>query len=377
MKREVMSIAIIAGMFLSGCILDFDESGDSGQSNRYLVVTTADFVKGLGNVSVINTSSFKVADDLLSIHSDNAVVTHGSSIYILERLGADNIIRADNPDISSSSLAYQKNIGTAVNIHDIAIVSSTKAYVTQNSSANLAVVNPATGTVTSSVALNAAAYIHGGETVPYMSSIVYAGGYVYVACQRLKTVQGQWGPYADVGDSTGVIVVIDVTSNRIVSSIALNKKNPASLATVGGYLYVSSTGSWMSQTDGGIEKINLSTNANEGVVISEGSFGGDITTLETVSATKAYVCVGKYDADFNFTTEVHEFNLSTGAVAGKVPNVKDAFGGLAHDGTYLYIGDRDPAAPGVIVIDPTDNSVVAGPISVGALPPSSIACAAY
>jgi hypothetical protein len=80
-----------------------------------------------------------------------------------------------------------------------------------------------------------------------------------------------------------------------------------------------------------------------------------------------------YDNDFNFSTVVKECNPSTGDVGATIESVNDAFGGMAYDGTYLYIGDRSTTDPGVVVIDPSDNSKVAGPIDVGSLPPSAIA----
>ncbi|MBD3347317.1 MAG: hypothetical protein GF401_19855 [Chitinivibrionales bacterium] len=376
MRRLLVFVTPTISFLIGGCILDNDVKTDNGpvtQSTTYIIASTAASDYSSGNVSVISTADYTAATDLLTINGDNTVTAGGGSVYVLERLGADNLIRIDDENISSESLTYQKSLGAAVNIQNIAVVKDTKAYVTQYGSPNCAIINPTTGDVVGAIAINDPLYLSEGETVPYMSEIMVAGGNAYLLIQRLKTVQGAYGPYPDFVDSTGMVVVVSTSTDQIVASIKLSKGNPASLDTCGGYLYVSSTGSWMDQADGGIEKINLSTNTNEGIVVSESLFTGDITTLKIISQEKAYVCNGTTDENFNFSTSLVECNLTAGTVGNAVAGIDDAFGGIAYDGTYLYVGDRSATAPGVIVIDPSDNSTVAGPIDVGALPPNSLA----
>jgi len=48
-----------------------------------------------------------------------------------------------------------------------------------------------------------------------------------------------------------------------------------------------------------------------------------------------------------------------------------AVSGLADNGARLYVGDRSIVNPGIVVIDPSDHSIVGGPIPVG-LPPSDL-----
>ncbi|MBN1761082.1 MAG: hypothetical protein JW863_22325 [Chitinispirillaceae bacterium] len=372
-------VSLVTALFCcTGCDLSMLTGNDdkkptdaSPVSAAYIVVTTSDYSNG--NMALIAVDDFTSRDDLLSIFSDNAVFCHDGSIFVLERDGADNIIRIDGADVSADNVAYQEEIGTSVNLQQIAVISDSKAYVTQYGDNTIAIINPSNGNVTGSISLEGKPFIHDGEEAPFMSAAVIVGDKAYVALQRLKTVQSEWGPYPDVGDSTGMIVVIDTDSDEIVKKIKLKRGNPCSIDTCGGNLYVSSTGSWSDPADGGIEKIDCSTDRNEGVVVEEETFGGDISTLVMISETQAYVAVGMYDADFNFSTVVKECNPSTGTVGETVESVEDAFGGMAYDGTHLYIGDRSPTDPGVVVIDPSDNSKVAGPIDVGSLPPSALA----
>ena len=371
-----LSVAVL--FVITGCDLTALTGSDGVQpsdttpaAGTYVIVTTSDYSNG--NVAVISADDLSSETDLLSIFSDNIVTCHDGSLYLLERDGADNIIRIDGASVSADAVVYQKAIGTSVNIQQIAVISDTKAYVTQLGASSIAIIDPSSGNVTGSISLDRKPFIHDGEKVPYMSSAMVIGDKAYIALQRLKTFQGSYGPYPDIGDSTGMIVVIDTGSDEIVREISLAKGNPASLDTCNGYLYVSATGSWNDQTDGGIEKIDCSTDRNEGVVVAEEDFGGDITTLVMINESKAYVAVGSSDADFNFSTVVRECNPSDGTVGSTIESVEDAFGGMAYDGTYLYIGDRSITDPGVVVIDPDDNSKVAGPIDVGSLPPSALA----
>jgi hypothetical protein len=59
-------------------------------------------------------------------------------------------------------------------------------------------------------------------------------------------------------------------------------------------------------------------------------------------------------------------------VGDPVDSLENAFGGVAYDGTYLYVGDQSLTDPGIVVIDPSDNSKVSGPHDMG-MPPSSLA----
>ncbi|MBD3316200.1 MAG: hypothetical protein GF344_10460, partial [Chitinivibrionales bacterium] len=187
---KLKHVGILAGtvLWVGGCFLN-PEDDDNGnrvtESQKYIVATTS-LVDQAGNVALISTDDFSASTDLLSIHPDNAVMTNGSSTYILERYGKDNLLRIDGPDISADSLKYQVKIGTAVNIHEIACVSESKAYVTQYGSTECAIIDPRTGEVTGSISLSAAKFRSDGEDVPYMSSIIVIDDNAYIALQRLK-----------------------------------------------------------------------------------------------------------------------------------------------------------------------------------------------
>lgn len=371
MQRS-MVLGLTAACLLMQC--DFnpvvEDTTTIKDTTTYLVVTTSNYTNG--NVSLISTDSFTCRTDLFTIHSDNGVFCNGNATYLLERNGPENVIRVDGDHFSGTTLAYQKKIGSAVNLQELAVVSASKAYVTQYASADIAIINPATGEKTGTVKLDDPLYRNIGETVPYMNAISVVGDKAYVALQRLKTVQSTYGPMPTFVDSTGMIAVISTATDAVTATITLAKGNPASMDTCGGYLYVSCTGVWYDATDGGIEKINLSTGKSEGIAIAESAFGGDITTFRAVNSGKAYVIVNKMDGAA-FSTSVMECDPGKGTVGGTIDYIKDASGGMAYDGKHLFVGERDNAHPGVYVVDPATNSKVAGPISTGALPPYAMA----
>lgn len=348
---------------------------DTVVAPHVIVATTAATDYSSGNVGVIAEPAPIARKDLLSIHSDNLVRCNGSDVYILERMGKDNLIRLDSSSLYAGSVVYQQNLGSGVNLQDIAFADSAKGYVTQYQAAGVLVVELSDGSVTDTIDLSAynttyADHPDSTEDWPFMSSAVVYGNNLYVACQRLRSVATEWGTSYNPAD-TSLIVVISTATDAVVETIALEKKNPYGMDVVGGKLYVSSTGSWTDPADGGVECIDLATNTNQGVVVQENGFGGNISTIVMVSKNKGYVAVGKNSADFSeFWTELVEFDPAGGAVGSAVAGVDDAFGGAVYSGRYLYVGDRSTIAPGVVVVDPADNSTVAGPLDVGIAPSS-------
>ena len=340
-----------------------------------IVATTAATDYSSGNVGVLMEPAHAAHKDLLSIHSDNIVRCKGSAIYILERLGKDNLIRLDSSSLYSGGVVYQQSLGSGVNLQDIAFADSDKGYVTQYQAPGVLVVDLGDGSVADTIDLSDynttyADHPDSTEDWPFMSSALVLGDNLYVACQRMRSVTTDWGISFEPAD-TSLIVVISTATDAVVETIALEKKNPYGMDVAAGKLYVSSTGSWADPTDGGVERIDPATNTNEGVVAEESTFGGNISTIVMVNENKGYVAVGKNSADFSeFWTELVEFDPSAGTVGEAVDGVDDAFGGAVYNGRYLYVGDRNTAAPGVVVIDPADNSTVAGPLDVGIAPSS-------
>jgi len=319
----------------------------------------------MGTYSITDTTAYA---NLLSIWDDNDIRTYNGAIYVLERSGKDNVLKINGSVIGDSFIAYEKNINPAVNIQDIAFISSTKAYITQYASSQIAIFDPSTGLkVGNTIPLSAYDTYAGtdsADVVPYMSREMYYNGKVYVACQRLKAPAGGYIQAAD----TSKIVVINATTDSVEKAINLIYKNPQELCIFNGKLYVGSVGIW-GVNDAGIEAIDLATDTNTGSIVTESAFFGDIASIIVVSDTKGYAVISTPA----FTTELHSFNPRAKTVGAKIAGLDAPCSGhMAFDGTYVYVGDRSTTNPGIVIIDPMTDAKIGTTKNVG-LPPNSLA----
>jgi len=316
------------------------------------------------NFEIISTDNYSVRQNIIpGLHTDNAVRAFNGDVYILERFGKDNVIKYN---AKKTAVEYQEHIGEGLNIQDIAVVSETKAYISCLQNSGLIVFNPKIGKKLSTIDLsrfNAYAGTDSAEAYPFASALAVYGDYLYVACQRLNSL-------FEVAD-TSLIAVINTRTNAIVTSIKLNKKNPASMDVLGDKLLVSSSGDWsdVTATSSGIEMIDLVNNENLGLIADGGAFGGSLGSVIFVSQSKAYAAA----MTANWTTDVIEFNPAAKTVGAKINGITDGSGGLAYDGSKLYIGDRgdNGAGAGVAAVNTSTNNVERT-IQTG-MPPSGVA----
>ena len=104
-------------------------------------MTTTDYATG--GLSSLDLDTNTVVNDHLTIHSDAVVRTYRDKVYILNRLGQDNVIVLSGDDLQTPLTQYSTGNGT--NPHDIAFVSEEKAYISRYGRTHLLVVNPVTG----------------------------------------------------------------------------------------------------------------------------------------------------------------------------------------------------------------------------------------
>ena len=92
-----------------------------------LFVTTTDFATG--STAFIAPGAAEAEVNLLGIHADASGYYHDGRIYIVNRLGQDNILVLDAMDLRTP--LNQFSVGNGANPHDIEIVAPDKAYVTR------------------------------------------------------------------------------------------------------------------------------------------------------------------------------------------------------------------------------------------------------
>ena len=340
---------------------------NSSSAQSDLFVITTDF--STGSTAFLAANAVEAEVNLLGIHSDAVGHYHDGRVYIVNRLGQDNILVLDAMDLRTPLTQF--SVGNGANPHDIEIVAPDKAYVTRYDAASLLIVNPQDGAELGQIDLSAFADADG---LPEVSQIVRVGDRLYLSCQRLDR-NGGWGP-VDVS----YLIVVDLTTDTLVDvdpdiegvqGIALNAANPNSIAVVGERIAVGVVVNFGDRA-GGVEIVDTATNRSLGLAVSEEDLGGDITSMVLVDQNRGYAVV----ADENFANSVRPFELSSGTVDAPLENISGGFiPSLAVDGDRLIVADRgsfaDPASAGLKFYDAATGAFLSGPIDTG-LPPQDI-----
>ena len=176
---------------------------NSSSAQSDLFVITTDF--STGSTAFLAADAAEAEVNLLGIHSDAVGHYHDGRVYIVNRLGQDNILVLDAMDLRTPLTQF--SVGNGANPHDIEIVAPDKAYVTRYDAASLLIVNPQDGAELGEIDLSAFADADG---LPEVSQIVRVGERLYLSCQRLDRNSG-WGP-ADVS----YLIVVDLNSDTLV-----------------------------------------------------------------------------------------------------------------------------------------------------------------
>ena len=332
------------------------------------VLTTTDYASG--SIAAVDLETGQASVNLLNVHSDAVVRSYAGHFYVINRLGADNVLVLDPDDLATPVLQF--SVGNGTNPQDIAFVSETKAYVARYGSERLLVVNPATGDSLGSVDLSSAADADG---LPEVVFLTIFKGRLYATCQRLH----QFEP-----TDRSEIVVVDIDTDESVDldpaqdgvqGIVLQAKNPfGGQVRVGPKLYLSCAGSFGDLSDGGIEVVDLEAHVTEGVLLDGDALGGNPGAIALTDEGGGYIVV----PDASFVNHVKRFDLAAGGtVAGPLSGGSGGFvPEIAAWNERLYVLDRgsfsDPEGAGILIYDVSSESLLTGPIPTG-LPPSSIA----
>ena len=301
-----------------------------------------------------------------AIYTDAVARSFNGKIYVIERFGADNITVFDKTDLSTPLIQF--SVGAGANPHDILVLNRTKAYVTRYGSAELLIVNPTDGSQLGTIDLSGFADEDG---FPEMDLMVAAGGKVFVSLQRL---------YNFSPTSLSQVVVIDPETDQIidtdaatagVQAINLTRTNPIDMKYVAsvGKILVAEAADAYSTADGGLEYIDVSTYAAEGILVSEealgGNLGGAFGAFDMIDSTEGYAIV----ADALWTTHVVRFDLAAGTADTVISGSGYDHADVLVLNNELILADRNFSAPGIRVFDAVDDSEITGsPVSTG-LPP--------
>lgn len=323
-------------------------------------VTTSDYQTG--HFATINLEDQSVKTYQLELNSDAVAKTINSKVYVVNRLGQDNITVFSPSNFSNPLIQF--STGNGSNPQDIVLAASDKAYISLFEEKYLLVANPNTGEELNRIDISQFADSDG---VPEAWKMVIVDNTIFVVLQMLDRSN-----YLEPAEN-GKILIVNTSNDTITGSITLSGKNPYDIFynQMLNELVVSETGSFSDVTDGGIETVNVGTSQPSGFILTESDLGGNISFFAMKpSSNQGYIIV----TDDSYNTSVVSFDLETAIKLKDVLNPKAGFiySALALCDSKLLVGDRSITNPGVRIISTlTDEEITTKPINTG-LPPLSI-----
>jgi|GEM_PF-1751276 len=351
-------------------------------SQPQAIILGANFTDVTGTLSLLNVNTPRTpTKNLQTTHSDAIVRVFDNKIYVVNRLGGDNIQIVDP---ITFHVTLQCSTGQATNPQDIVVVSPTKAYVTLYSPGNnhtttgltvndLLIVNPSATScdtfITNSLDLTPFT-ANDGERYARASSLLLIGDRLFIAVQDLPR------NLALPPDQPGKIVVLDTRTNTFLGSIVLSGRDPIAMtySTQTGMIYVADADFFnLSSPYGGIEVVSPNSFSTQGILVDDSSLGGAVGDIET-SGALGFVTVGFQGRNVqSFSTKVVSFHLDGTGTPTDIYQGRSYIQDIAVDPNgKLFIGDRDPLVNGIVVMDPSTQNIIDGPINTGPAP-SSIA----
>jgi hypothetical protein len=337
------------------------------ESGLFVATTSADF--GTGSIAYLPADASAAQVNLLNVHSDAGVDYYDGMVYIVNRLGQDNILVLDPTDPSNP--VAQFSVGNGTNPQEIEFISAEKAYVSLNETDYVLIVNPQDGSELGRIDLSGFADADG---LPEPAQMALVGDRLFVGIQRLDR-DNYWNP---AGES--YLAVIDTQTDELIDAdpatdgvqgIELASTNPGDILVLGDQLVIAEVGGYV-ELEGGIEVIDANSFVSQGLVVTEAALGGQIGEIAMVSATRGYATASAWP-----TYDILPFDLSSGEVGEKLSGNSGGYiPEMAADGDRLIVADRGTAedldAAGLLIFDVASGALVAGPISTG-LPPNSVA----
>jgi hypothetical protein len=342
---------VFAALILPAC--GGGSSGGTADVKGSAFVLTTDFTTG--SYSAVNTSTRSSTSSIGSVFSDAVARASGGLVYVINRLGADNVQALD--PASGYSTVLQFSTGSGMNPQDIAFASASKAYISLLGSTDVLIVDPSTGQQTGAINLSAYADADG---LPEASQLAVKGDKLFIAAQNIYN----WAP-----SGTSRVIVADANTGAIMADVALPYQNQTGsfVELPSGKLAIACAGNY-GVNDGGLAIIDPAALTASAGGITEEALGGDLISVVMDTETTGFAVV----SDSSFNTILKKFNTATGAVSDVYSTQGYKLFGMALNGGELWVSDRTDANPGVRIFDSsTGAQLTSTPISVG-LPPVSI-----
>ncbi len=366
-RMTVVAVALLVAACSSGGVED-RTPGDAPPplAGTSAFVVTTDFQTGSFAVFPVLQPD-AVARNVERIHSDAVARVHDGLVYVVNRLGGDNV-QAIDPGAGYAT-RWQCSVENGSNPHDIAFAAPDKAYVTRYERTSILIVDPTTGA-------DCAAFVRGeidlspladGDGLPEMDQAVVIGDRLFVTLQRLDR-RNFFRP-----TDASLIAVVDVTTDRLVDTIRLTGTNPfAEFAGLvpdpaTGAIVLTEVGEFGRLDDGGIERVDPTSLTAEGFFVTEQDLGGNVTDVVLVDDHHAYAIL----LDETGRSRVVRFDPTTRQVVRTLASADEFLVDveLGPDRETLYLTDRTLKRPGVRRFAIADDTEIApSPIDTGLAP---------
>ena len=359
MHRASSIVLLIVALFVG--------VGSAAGAQQSAYVVTSDF--STGGLSAANLNTRVVSSDVATVHSDATLRWFNGLLYVINRLGQDNIQVID--PTAAFATVRQFSVGAGSNPQDIAFKSPSHCYVSRYDRPEIGVYNPATGAALGTISLTAFADADG---LPEMARLALVGNRLFVAVQRLNRNAG-FTPTA-----YSLIVVVDTNADTVLDvnpalpgkqAIQLTLKNPVTTFAYdrdANRLLIGCAG-FFGALDGGIEAVDPVALTDLGVLTTESALGGDIGDVEWWGATHSYAIV----SDASYNAHLVSWNPATGAALASffTPGGFSLGDCALNDRNELWVCDNAFGAPGLFVFRAGADTLIAGPLDTG-LPPMQI-----
>lgn len=326
----------------------------------------------LGGAGRFGTISFEGVPtfSLINIHSDAIARYTNKRVYIINRLGRDNIQILNPEFFYFTEREFSTQPGS--NPQDFIRVNDDLAYVSRYELTNLLIMNPTTGLTGGEINLAAWADADG---IPEMSGMYLDGHRLFVALQKLDRNH----PVSILPPTANSsLIEIDTRSNTVTTEHILPATNPfgkLKQASLFGQNYIIITnpgGIGVNHAlDGGVVAFNTTTNNfRPGFLYHETTAGGDILSVEIKDDSTGYALV--MFADFSMALQT--FNPANGAIVSTLAYYPPTGGFVSEillgQNDFLYVANATTNSPGITIYD-TNNanqSLTAVPVSAGLRP---------
>lgn len=272
-------------------------------------------------------------------NQDSKVIAAGENVYVLERYGADNVIKlSKEKNAEKYEVSWQIALEDASNPSDIVSIDNEKLWLSQEGADNILQLDANTRKILKQI--NIQKFKDKNGLSAGAVDLEIKNDTLFVLLQRYAFDSEKFSTYYP---NTGLLALYNKNSGEFLDTLSLLSKNPTAMKISNDKLYIASLGpyndSYGTDADSlrGVEIFDAK-NSKTHFIISGKELGGGIYAFAT-SATEpiAFAAIYKSFGDAPLM-QIDLENSSNKIIEG----VEDAEGGLAFDNVSetLYIGDR-------------------------------------